>query len=62
MFFFVLQAFGDMESEDTDKFIRESNLDIINDFVQNNVDDPDEVQDLTMGNKCSDITGLGKYV
>lgn len=48
-----------MESEDTDKFIRESNLDIINEYVHNNVDDPDEIQDSTIENKCSDITGLG---
>ncbi|XP_032664996.1 transcription factor IIIB 90 kDa subunit [Odontomachus brunneus] len=50
---------GDMESEDTDKFIRESNLNVINEFVHNNVDDPDEIQDSTMEDNCSDITGLG---
>lgn len=49
-----------MESEDTDRFIRESNLNVINEFVHNNVDDPDEIQDSTMEDKCSDINGLGE--
>ncbi|XP_014477028.1 PREDICTED: transcription factor IIIB 90 kDa subunit [Dinoponera quadriceps] len=52
-------AFGDMEREDADRFIRESNFDIINKYVQSNIDDPDEIQDSIMENKCSDITGLG---
>ncbi|EFN75924.1 Transcription factor IIIB 90 kDa subunit [Harpegnathos saltator] len=52
-------VFGDMENEDADRFIRESNLDIINEYVHDNVDDPDEFNDSKMGNKGSDITGLG---
>ena len=31
-----------IESEDADRFIRESNLSIIQQYVEDNIDDPDE--------------------
>lgn len=51
-----------MESEDADRFVRESNLSIIQQYVENNVDDPDEgIRDAAIGeNDSSLITGLGE--
>lgn len=53
-----------IETEDADRFIRESNLSIIQQYVENNIDDPDEkVRDTVLDeNNRSLITGLGKYV
>lgn len=53
-----------LESEDADRFIRESNLNIIQQYVENNIDDPDEeVQDAILNeNNSSLITGLGKHL
>ncbi|XP_071648414.1 transcription factor IIIB 90 kDa subunit [Temnothorax longispinosus] len=50
-----------IESEDADRFIRESNLNIIQQYVENNIDDPDEkVGDAVLDeNNTSLITGLG---
>ncbi|XP_012224753.1 transcription factor IIIB 90 kDa subunit [Linepithema humile] len=50
-----------MESEDADRFVRESNLSIIQQYVENNVDDPDErIRDAAIDeNDSSLITGLG---
>ncbi|XP_036150414.1 transcription factor IIIB 90 kDa subunit [Monomorium pharaonis] len=50
-----------IESEDADRFIRESNLSIIQQYVEDNIDDPDEkVRDVILhDNNRSLITGLG---
>lgn len=52
-----------LESEDADRFIRKSNLDIIKHFVENSIDDPDErIQDSIDENNSEFITGLGESV
>lgn len=53
-----------LESEDADRFIRESNLNIIQQYVENNIDDPDEdIRDAILNeNNSSLITGLGKHL
>ncbi|KYN32591.1 Transcription factor IIIB 90 kDa subunit [Trachymyrmex septentrionalis] len=50
-----------IESEDADRFIRESNLSIIQQYVENNIDDSDEkIHDVILNeNNSSLITGLG---
>lgn len=57
-------AISSIESEDADRFIRESNLSIIQRYVENNIDDPDEkVRDVVLDeNNSSLITGLGKHM
>lgn len=57
-------AIFSIESEDADRFIRESNLSIIQRYVENNIDDPDEkVRDVVLDeNNSSLITGLGKHM
>lgn len=51
-----------IEKEDTDRFVRESNLDIIKSYVGDNVDDPDSDIRPSELNKPNTrlITGLGK--
>lgn len=53
-----------MESEDADRFVRESNLSIIQEYVENNIDDPDEgIRNTAIDeNDSSLITGLGKHL
>ena len=53
-----------IENEDTDRFIQESNLDIIQQYVENNVDDPDENfrDGIIDENNSSLITGLGPNI
>ncbi|XP_011874658.1 PREDICTED: transcription factor IIIB 90 kDa subunit [Vollenhovia emeryi] len=50
-----------IESEDTDRFIRESNFSVIQRYVENNIDDPDEKvrNDVLDENNTPLITGLG---
>ncbi|XP_043249900.1 transcription factor IIIB 90 kDa subunit isoform X2 [Colletes gigas] len=53
-----------IEKEDTERFVRESNLDIINNYVENDVDDPDseihDSQSRNVNNRL--ITGLGPNI
>lgn len=51
-----------LEREDTERFVRESNLDVIKSYVENDVDDPDS--DLQDSNDTSNrlITGLGPNI
>ncbi|CAL1687593.1 unnamed protein product [Lasius platythorax] len=53
-----------IENEDTDRFIQESNLDIIQQYVENNVDDPDENfrDGIIDENNSSLSTGLGPNI
>ncbi|CAK9817721.1 Transcription factor IIIB 90 kDa subunit [Anthophora quadrimaculata] len=50
-----------IEREDSERFVRESNLDVIKNYVENDVDDPDsEIQDSELNNVNTQlITGLG---
>lgn len=50
-----------IEKEDTDRFVRESNLDVIKNYVGNDVDDPDNDLQNHGANNINDqlITGLG---
>ncbi|KAF3419870.1 hypothetical protein E2986_12209 [Frieseomelitta varia] len=50
-----------IEKEDTDRFVRESNLDVIKNYVGNDVDDPDNDLQNHGPNSINDqlITGLG---
>jgi len=53
-----------IESEDADRFIRESNLSIIQQYVENNIDDSDEkIHDVILNeNNSTLITGLGEHI
>lgn len=53
-----------MENEDTNRFIQESNMDIIQQYVENHVDDPDEnFQDAIVNeNNSSHTTGLSPNI
>ncbi|XP_076296252.1 brf RNA polymerase III subunit [Lasioglossum baleicum] len=53
-----------IEREDTERFVQESNLDVIKNYVENNVDDPDsEMHDSQMNNSNSSlIVGLGPNI
>ncbi|XP_012344124.1 LOW QUALITY PROTEIN: transcription factor IIIB 90 kDa subunit [Apis florea] len=53
-----------IEKEDTDRFIRESNLDVIKNYVENDIDDPDnEIQDSESNNANNRlIIGLGPNI
>ncbi|XP_026829717.1 transcription factor IIIB 90 kDa subunit [Ooceraea biroi] len=57
----VLSKETEVETEDADRFVRESNLSIIQRYVENNVDNPDEEiqDDIINKNNNSLITGLG---
>lgn len=50
-----------IEKEDTERFVRESNLDVIKSYVENDVDDPDnDIQDSESSNTNNRlVTGLG---
>ncbi|CAK9798312.1 Transcription factor IIIB 90 kDa subunit [Anthophora plagiata] len=50
-----------IEREDSERFVRESNLDVIKNYVENDIDDPDsEIQDSELNNVNTQlITGLG---
>ncbi|XP_006565323.1 transcription factor IIIB 90 kDa subunit [Apis mellifera] len=53
-----------IEKEDTDRFIRESNLDVIKNYVENDIDDPDnEIQNSESSNANNRlIIGLGPNI
>lgn len=53
-----------LEREDTERFVRESNLDVIKSYVENDVDDPDsDIQDSNLNNTSNRlITGLGPNI
>ncbi|XP_076164118.1 brf RNA polymerase III subunit isoform X2 [Ptiloglossa arizonensis] len=53
-----------IEKEDTERFVRESNLDVIKNYVQNDVDDPEsDIHDSQSSNVNSRlITGLGPNI
>ncbi|XP_043804266.1 transcription factor IIIB 90 kDa subunit [Apis laboriosa] len=53
-----------IEKEDTDRFIRESNLDVIKNYVENDIDDPDnEIQNSELNNANNRlIIGLGPNI
>ncbi|XP_033338839.1 brf RNA polymerase III subunit [Megalopta genalis] len=53
-----------IEREDTERFVQESNLDVIKHYVENNVDDPDsESHDSEMNSSSRNlITGLGPNI
>ncbi|KAL0115074.1 hypothetical protein PUN28_010569 [Cardiocondyla obscurior] len=48
-----------IESEDADRFIRASNFSIIQQYVENNIDDPDQKDTVLSESNSSLITGLG---
>ncbi|OAD59824.1 Transcription factor IIIB 90 kDa subunit [Eufriesea mexicana] len=53
-----------IEREDTDRFVRESNLDVIKNYVENDIDDPDsDIQNSEPNNTNNRlITGLGPNI
>ena len=59
-----LKDAASIERADTDRFIRESNLDVIKHYVGNNVDDPDSDFQDSETNNINDrlITGLGPNI
>jgi len=59
------EAENEIETEDTNRFVRESNLSIIQRYVENDINDSDGVQKentMVNENNSSLITGLGKYL
>jgi hypothetical protein len=59
------EAENEIETEDTNRFVRESNLSIIQRYVGNDINDSDGVQKedtIVNENNSSLITGLGKYL
>lgn len=53
-----------IEKEDTDRFIRESNLDVIKNYVENDIDDPDDEIQNSESNNANNrlIIGLGPNI
>ncbi|XP_031827459.1 brf RNA polymerase III subunit isoform X2 [Nomia melanderi] len=53
-----------IEREDTERFVQESNLNVIKEYVENNVDDPEsDIRDSEMNNGNNNvITGLGPNI
>lgn len=62
IFYSIFLTDSSIENEDAERFVRESNLSIIQQYVENNIDDPDDpIPNAIDENNSSLITGLGKF-